>query len=361
MHRMSKNNLDEFGRDKGHAVGLKEQLLAFLKRKRKPVEIEFLSEHFDRSVASIREAIAELDMSGYNISDKVSHVELTSDVPVNIDPHKIDVSKFKGETFTFGVTGDNHLCSKYSRLDVLEALFDIWEDRGVKYVFQCGNMIDGEARFNKHDLLVPPGLMNQVDYFIENWPQRDGIKTLFVTGDDHEGWYQQREGIEIGRVMEDRARQAGRDDLEYLGYMERNIIFGDKEEPQVIRVMHAGGGTAYAISYTSQKLAESLQGGEKPHIMLIGHYHKYDVSYPRGVYTVQVGCTQDQSPFMRKKKLEAHIGGVTLEVTMGEDGLFHNFTHSWHPFFDRDFYKKSWKYAPLGAEQFEDDEPKRLA
>ena len=108
-------------------------------------------------------------------------------------------------------------------------------------------------------------------------------------------------------------------------------------------MIHAGGGSTYAISYSAQKIVESYQGGEKPAILLIGHYHKYDVGYPREVYTVQPGCTQDQTPFMRKKKIQAMVGGASISFKQDEIGILHDFTVTWNPFYDRDFYK-GWKY-----------------
>lgn len=349
---MASDKLKRFAKDSGLFINqddLKQRVLSYLKRKRKPVTIVELSDKFDRSISTIRNVLDGLTNDGYSLNNKITYVELLEDVPINNEFFKIDTGKFKGQRLEFGVLADQHYCSKYSREDVCEALFDIWHERGIKYVLQCGNIIDGEARFNKHDLLVPPGIMNQVDYLIQRWPKREGMKTLFITGDDHEGWYQQREGIDVGKLIMQRAEELGRSDMIYLGYMERNLLFGNEEAPQVIRLMHAGGGTAYAISYTSQKIIESLQGGCKPHILLIGHYHKFDISYPRNVYTVQPGATQDQTPFLRKKKIESHIGGVTLGVTLGKDGLFHDITTSWHPFYDRDFYEKAWKYAPLSV------------
>ena len=89
----------------------------------------------------------------YNIVSDHETVELRKtleETPTRI----IDVSKWKTRHHIYGLTGDNHLGSRYSRLDVLNALFDIWKDQGVETVFQCGNIIDGEARFNVHDLIA---------------------------------------------------------------------------------------------------------------------------------------------------------------------------------------------------------------
>ena len=55
-----------------------------------------------------------------------------------------------------------------------------------------------------------------------NYP-KVGIPTFAVTGDDHEGWYIRREGIDIGRYCESVMRDAGHD-WHNLGYMEADIV-----------------------------------------------------------------------------------------------------------------------------------------
>src|SRR5260221_97184 len=78
--------------------------------------------------------------------------------------------------------------------------------------------------------------------------------------------------------------------------------------------MHPGGGSSYATSYRPQMIVESLEGGEKPAVLLIGHYHKLSVNLVRNGWTLQIGCTQDQTVFMRKKNIDAHIGGMIVEL-----------------------------------------------
>lgn len=237
-----------------------------------------------------------------------------------------------------GFTTDNHLCNKKSRLDVLNTAYDDFARRGVKDVFNAGNIIDGEFRLNRQELLVF-GMQAQAEYFAEKFPFRPGITTHFITGDDHEGWYSQREQINIGEFMEQVALKAGRKDLHYIGHVESDVELkvGDKSCP--IRVMHPGGGSAYAYSYTSQKIVESFQGGEKPSMVLGGHYHKWDDCYPREVHFIQGGCTCDQTIFMRKQKIAAHVGYVNLEVEQDKtDGHLTEVVAGWKPFYDRRFY-----------------------
>ena len=323
---------------------LKDRLYDKLRRThKKTLTVEELSDFFDCGVSKIKEALSLLRNEGKNVSAG-QEVELLNQIPPS-EPTIIDVSRFRGKHFKIGLTADNHLGSKYARMDVLNALFDIWQAQGVKTVYQGGNMIDGEARFNKFDLLVPPGVEAQVDYFAENWPQRPGIVTEFVTGDAHEGWYVRDSGLNIGRVLESRAVEMGRSDLKFLGHMEHDIVLKAKNGQSFMRLIHAGGGSAYATSYSVQKIVESYQGGEKPAILLVGHYHKAEYGYPREVHVVQAGCTEDQTPFMRKLKLQAHVGGWTIEFDLDDDGIVHGFAPQFHPFYDRSFYiGDRWKY-----------------
>lgn len=303
--------------------------------------IESLSDIFDTGAGKVRIAIEELKKRGFTISVDSGFVVFNSIIPKS-KPTVLDVNKMSTGFYRFGVTGDNHLCSKYSRLDVLNSLYDIYHREGINVVYNTGNWIDGEARFNKHDLIVH-GLDNQVKYFIDNYPQRDGIQTRYVTGDDHEGWYTQREGIDVGKYAMIKAQDSGRDDLIYLGHMEHDEILESKNGKTIIRVCHPGGGSSYATSYSVQKIVESYTGGDKPHVLLAGHYHKAEYTYVRGVSVVQSGTTMSQSPFMRKKKLAAHLGGWIIELAVDDNGAITRFKQEFIPYYDKDYYEK-WGY-----------------
>jgi len=319
------------------------QLVKILQRNKKEyLDVGQLADQLDTGPTKIKEALEELKDSGYNIQVKGSSYNLSQDIPAKPPTH-ISITGMSHESYRFGAVGDNHLGSKYERLDVLNALYDYFQEQGITKVFNTGNWIDGEARFNKHDLKVH-GLDNQIDYFLDHYPKREGIQTLLITGDDHEGWYTQREGINVGEYLMHRAAMKGRTDLTFLGHMEHDVIFNAPQGQTVLRVLHPGGGSSYALSYSVQKIVESYQGGEKPQILLVGHYHKAEYSYVRGVHCVQTGCTQDQTPFMRKKKLAAHLGGWVCEFGQDEDGAITRFAQEFIPFYDTKYYERKWKY-----------------
>lgn len=111
------------------------------------------------------------------------------------------------------------------------------------------------------------------------------------------------------------------------------------------------GGSAYAQSYRAQKIVESYQGGEKPHVLIIGHYHKLGCFYPRGVVCLLAGCVQDQTRFMRSRAIEAHVGFSVLRFRQDKKGGISGFTPHIFPFYDREYHLDAgeWETAIAAA------------
>ena len=243
----------------------------------------------------------------------------------------------------FGVLSDPHVGSRWTRWDVINTMFDIFQREGIREVYVPGNVCEGESRVNKEDVKIW-GFERQIKCFVTMWPQHDGMVTKYITADEHEGWYIRREGVDFGRRMEQTARDAGREDLIFLGHVEADVkLVSSFGSERVLRLVHPGGGTAYATSYAPQKIVESYQGGEKPHILLIGHYHKQGNFQIRGVHTVLCGCCADQSIHMRKNKINAEVGGWIIKVQFGQEGEIVRFSPEWFGFYDRGFYEKHYE------------------
>lgn len=264
-------------------------------------------------------------------------LEPRPDIGGRTDPY---ISKPDG-SYVFGWLGDTHLCSKYSRLDVLADLYRRFEAHNVDRVFHTGNWVDGEARFNRYDLLVH-GMDAQIKYLAENYPESKKIITYAVAGDDHEGWWAQQHGVDVGIYAERAFRDAGRKDWVNLGYMEAFVPLQHAETGVTaqLHVIHPGGGSAYAVSYTIQKIVESYGGGDKPAVLLAGHYHKLEFINIRNVFCVQTGTTMDQTPFMRKKKIQAHVGGGIMRLVQNpETGAIEQAGVDIFHYFDRAYYE----------------------
>lgn len=308
------------------------------RRIKKPITPKKLAEQMHTTEEEVLAVICDMEERGYIIQRRGSTVQVGKSAELS-ESGIVMENHFHGKSISFGVVADMHMCSKSERLDVLSAAYDEFVKRGITTVLCPGNYIDGECRFNTHELKAH-GIADQCQHAIDNWPSRPGIKTFFVDGDDHEGWYQQREGIEFGRYLMLEANAQGRHDLVYMGYMEADFELKAPNGSAVIKVIHAGGGSSYAYSYASQKLVESFQGGEKPAVCIIGHYHKMEYCFPRNVHCVQAGCMQDQTRFMRKRKLAAHVGFVIITLQQDIKGSITRFSPEFFPFWDRGFYLK---------------------
>ena len=290
--------------------------------------------------SALRKKIEALKANNYLVSIDNDIIKI-GHTGTSCDPVGLDMQKHGSHDIVIGGIADTHIGSRYERLDVLESIYDRFAAAGVTKVFHGGNWIDGEANFNKQDIYCH-GLSRQVDNFISKYPKRDGIVNYILSGDDHEGWYVQREGIDIGSYMQHRAELAGRTDLIDAGYIERDFDLKQADGSATLRLIHAGGGSSYALSYTSQKYAESLTGGEKPQIVLVGHYHKFEYCYPREVHIVQLGTVCDQTPFMRKRKLQAMVGACIIRIKQADNGILLSFSVEWMPYYDKKFYQYKW-------------------
>jgi hypothetical protein len=324
----------------------KQSLRYFLKKQ--PRTLLEICEYYNVSPLKVMDMLKDLKKEYYNIiEENYNSIELKTDIDMGVIKHAYEPEMWKGDKLVFGFSSDNHMCNFNSREDVNELLYDIFEQEGIRVVYNGGNMIDGEHRFNKNEIFVH-GCTNQLKYCAEHYPYRKDIITKFVAGDDHEGWYVQREGINVGKYLVGHRKDLGRNDFQYMGYGEADILLSDpdQEHKAYLRLVHPGGGTAYALSYTMQKLVESYQGGEKPSIILAGHYHKLDYSYPREVHAIQMGTTCDQTLFMRKKKIQAMVGGGIVTLRRASDGTINRVSVEFITFYDKAFYigkDKYWK------------------
>jgi predicted phosphodiesterase len=245
-----------------------------------------------------------------------------------------------GDWLRFGLVADTHMCCKEERLAELHNQYDIFEREGICTVFHAGNPIDGYVARINGESVYSSTIDGQAQYFADNYPARKGIKTFFITGDDHESWFSP--GFNIGAYLQFVAEKAGRTDLEYIGHVEADVeIKTGKGVSTIIKIQHPGGGSAYARSYTGQKIVESMEGGEKPAILVLGHYHVSNYMNERNIHVIALPGFQDQTIFARKKRLRMEVGGAILEFKVNPaDGSVTRCRVEFNRYFTRAYYKR---------------------
>lgn len=312
--------------------------------RRKKQNLDYFVEKYEVSSNRVWELCSVLILQGYLIRNIGDLLILEKEPARGLSKHEY-ISR-DDNTYVFGFIGDTHIGSKYCRYDVLNQLYDEFEEAEVDCIFHAGNWIEGESHFNKYDVDTY-GMDNQCQRLVEEYPISNAI-TYAVSGDDHEGWYAQREGIDVGKHLQYMMQEAGRQDWIDLGYMEAFIplINYNTGKERKLLLMHPGGGSAYATSYKPQKIVESFSGGEKPTILLIGHYHKLSYNFFRNVHCIQVGCTQDQTPFLRKKSIHADVGGGICKLKQDpESGVIVSCQVEFFTFLNKGYYNNRWNKA----------------
>jgi len=305
----------------------------FERLKEGPVKVLELAQQYNTTTKRIENHIFEISKNkNVTISDGVVRIEKPAF-------GHIDINMQDGEWQKYGLVADTHLGCKEERLDALHAVYDIFEKEGIKHVFHAGNIVDGYIpKINGASAIVttPDG---QAQYVIDNYPQRKGIVTHYITGDDHEGWWI-KDGFNWGAYLEMTAQKQGRNDLHYLGHVEADVDFLVPGGKAIMKVQHPGGGSSYARSYTGQKQVEAFQGGEKPNILVQGHYHVNNYMMDRNVHVIGLPGFQDQTVFARKLKLRMEVGGSILRFKQNpQDGSIVRLQYELIPFFDRKYYQ----------------------
>lgn len=151
-----------------------------------------------------------------------------------------------------------------------------------------------------------------------------------------------KEGFNFGAYLAYVAKDQGRHDLNYIGHVEADVEVQARgaKGSTIIKVQHPGGGSSYARSYAGQKQVEAFQGGEKPNILIQGHYHVNHYANERNVHIIGMPGFQDQTIFARKKRLRMEIGGAIMEFKVNPaDGAVTRFRFEFNLFFDRGYYR----------------------
>lgn len=253
------------------------------------------------------------------------------------EEHVFGSEYFPGGVVRFAAISNTRFGNKYHRDDALHAFYDVLGREGINLVLHCGDILEGVITATTRDEVLFPGPEFQTQNLIKNYPKVDGIDTYFITAKDAEGSFTRRPYfLNIGRFIEDSAIEAGRDDLHYLGPHEADTRMSVGGRDVVVRLAHPTIGIPYAASYRPQKMAESIQGGTKPHVMLVGHTGNIETIFVKDIWVAQVGGFIDQTPSMRNAQRGTSVGGYIIELRRPQEFTLPNGTVSYEERFQED-------------------------
>lgn len=227
----------------------------------------------------------------------------------------------RSNTIRFGVISDTHLGNTCERMDALIGFLQLCKAEKIDTILHAGDVFDGHDMYKGQVFeLHAVGWAAQKQHALDSLPRIPGQTVHFIAG-NHDCSFTKIAGVDAGAEF-----GAAMPGWNYLGQDQADITLTTKNgRPFKISLMHPGGGTAYAISYKTQKIIESLEGGTKPNLLIIGHYHKAEIMpVYRNVVGLQAGTFEAQTPFMRRIPTPAHVGGWIIEIVPGPEGSLYN-------------------------------------
>jgi len=320
-------------------------LLKELKRREPPRSLDELCNTLDRGPDTLKASSERLRKQGYAI--RLPQAEEAPQLVREPIPSSLThTHDWFCEPIRFGVVSDTHLCSIHERLDYLEELYDLFEHQGIEHVYHAGDVADGEGVYRGHAYeLRVLGVDPQCNYVIQNYPRRKGMRTHFILG-NHDLIFLRRLGKNIGpqiaagclverkregEIIKTVVSERVRDDLDYLGDVEADVLLG-KNRAVRLRLYHPEGGWGLSEDYRPKKVIAGLVGGTKPHVMVFGHRHGSCANIDRNVHWFIGGCTQGQSSFFRAKGWAPALGGRIVEINVSPEGGVNRMKMEWFGF-----------------------------
>lgn len=233
-----------------------------------------------------------------------------------------------------GVISDIHFGSKYCLTHFLRDFVDNFYNQGGRLIVCPGDVLQGCYRHSRWEDL--PGLELQSENCIENLPQKPGLMYEAICG-NHDETFDSAAGISVEKALPLYFREKGRTDFRMHGTRGAYLRIGGNEKKRgvLIELWHPRSKNAYAVSYHLQKHIEGYAVGQKPDILLAGHWHQQVYFTTRGVHAFSCGTFQSgQSSFGKSIGGSPAIGGWIIKYKQTEDGAIREMTPTWRGYYE---------------------------
>jgi predicted phosphodiesterase len=236
-----------------------------------------------------------------------------------------------GKRQLVGVLSDTHLGSKYCLREYLKDFVNYAYEEGVREICHVGDICDGMYKHAAFEM-SHHGIDDQIDDLFETLPALPGLTYHAITG-NHDQTFMDSSGLDVGAHITARFKKFGRHD--FYTYGDRGAFL--KLRGALIHLWHPRSAGAYAISYPVQKKIESYSPGQKPQVLLCGHWHRYTALYERGIHAFACPTMQGAgSAFSKSLVGSPAIGGLLLEWQLTADGTLRNFKHEFRSYFEEE-------------------------
>lgn len=298
---------------------------------RKPISFEALCDRLGLAPAKCRQVLEQAQARGVPVAVHHNQVAFSPEQPRD-DIQETHVEPTVGEMQRVAVISDLHFGSRYCLLGALRDFLQHAYSEGCREALVLGDVMDGN--YTSHGLheLTHVGLDQQAQLVASRLPRFEGLTYHAIMG-NHDLTFETQNGASPGRALLGEFQRVGRNDLKVYGSRGAFV----RIRGALVHLWHPGKGRSYATSYGLQKKVESYSPGEKPQILLAGHWHAHCSISERGVHALACPTFQGGgSAFSKSLTGSVAIGGLILEWSLTASGTIRDFRHTYRQYFERE-------------------------
>lgn len=297
--------------------------------KKGPTKFSELCDRLDLSPAKTRDLLEKARSTGVALHVEHDHVGIQHTHEERVTD--VGIAPVVGQRQQVAVISDTHLGSKYCLREQLKDFIEYAYSKGVRDILHPGDVLDGMYRHGLWEV-SHSGLEDQTQDLFETLPKKKGLQYHFITG-NHDWTFAEASGVEVGAYMVQYFRERGRNDLNWYGNRGAFI----RIKGALVHLWHPRSGSSYAKSYGIQKHIEKYSSGEKPNVLLCGHWHIFCHIYERGVHGIACPTFQGGgSAFSKSLGGAPAIGGLLLSWDVTTHGTIRNFNLEKRSYFENE-------------------------
>ncbi len=312
---------------------LVERLVAIVKHKSRT--LEEICDKLGVPPKQARVAIKNARSKGFNVEIDGALVGRRP-MEESDDLHHVEV-ECPGAERLFAVTSDIHFGSKYHLRTQLEDFVSMAYEEGVRQILVPGDILDGVYDHGRWEL-THHGFDEQANEAAEGLPQHPGLSYHGIIG-NHDETFEKKSGLAVVQSLQDVFRRKGRTDFHLYGargaYL--RLAAPGEERGLIVELWHPLKGPAYALSYKLQKKIEGYAVGQKPDVVIAGHWHQAVYFSTRGVHAMSAGTWQGGgSSFGKALGGAPSIGGWIVRYALTPSGTVRRFSPEWNAYYERE-------------------------
>lgn len=285
-----------------------------------------ISRVIDRSKKTVREILTEIDIGGVKITeDTVSSRIKISKSAVQLPAHDMQPFYNRKNLVKIMQVSDAHAGSNYQQKSLWKLCCDIAREEKVDFGILGGDLTAGIYARRMNEVFLT-GADEQIEYFVNNWPETPGLKWHVVSG-NHDWTWMDRAGVNVVKGI-----CAKRDDMSWHGDFVAEFNFGNNFRWRIIHPKFKG--LAYARSYHAQKYIENINSEVIPKMrqesdtsllpvgVSFGHWHiAHYLPMYAGIMGTLIPGLEGITPYLAGQGLSPQLGCVILNIYLNDAGV----------------------------------------